>query len=347
MTLKLLGTLILILLLLVEPCYGQEVSWPMQVPHGLDDQTSYYLSQEYRELIKRRNILQKKISAFPLKCTGIKASNEALKSECMNLKHAIEAQWQRYEDDKEAYEASLRDKISSSVNALEARIRELIALIDQDKEQIKRLGFDSRAQDLEEWTRVAKEGKALIEDKVFKESISVVFGACQLALKSRASTSIKSLNPWNDDKLIKQIRSVGIDEPFLEEAIRKVASVNGKPEMLEALKECTKRLEQTWVIYGIGNELVKKPGKLEPIAQAIVSILKMVSQINPIAGLLLDDLTLLGPAMYFTSKANIERFTALNEQQLDILKGISDRLKAHMQGLKAAKKRLAALQPYR
>ncbi len=143
--------------------------------------------------------------------------------------------------------------------------------------------------------------------------------------------------------MLRELHSLGINEPYLEEAIRKVAATRGKPEILENLQYYNKVLKRTWDTYAAGKKLVSKPGNLEPVGQAMVTLLKWGLELNPVASLLLDDLTILGPTMYFTSRARIDQFTKLTEEQLKALKVLSSLIKTHVQQLNSAKKCLATL----
>jgi tetratricopeptide (TPR) repeat protein len=226
---------------------------------------------------------------------------------------------------------------------LEARERKLRADIASDQEAIRRLGFERRAEDFEEWNRLSASAKEEFKAKTLDSLLSVTLTGVKTGTRQLAG-----LNPPTANRMISQLKSVGVGDPYLFDAIRRVAANQGKPQMAQAVNEFIERLGQAKDIISTANALDTRPrGDIIPILEGIATALSWGLQDPRLeaaaASAQVIAYSWLSAATSAVGVQQVQRLSELTTDDLRILKILSTRLQNNVRELTHVKSELAVL----
>src|SRR5208282_6776409 len=137
---------------------------------------------------------------------------------------------------------SFNDEVSRAPSiarsAVEAHIAELRGTVRDDEAAIQRLGFAKRAQDFDDWDKLAEDAQREYE----RETRDALTDLAMAGLK-RGITTVGSLNPPTANHIVSELKAAGVGDPFLLEAIQRLGSVSGKPGVARTANEALDRVK--------------------------------------------------------------------------------------------------------
>lgn len=205
--------------------------------------------------------------------------------------------------------------------------------VNADEAAIRALGFAQTAKDFEEWEKHAKAEQAEFQVKLAEVAIGNVLIGAKEAVKS-----VKSLNPWNAQKIIGKFKAAGLEDPKLNAAIRRLAATSAKGKVVwindwQEVVENLKRVKDTFFLgVSAGKEgHIDKKLLLEAIATALTWLLK-----DPVLELIVADVQVAAAYAYaVTAVVQIDKLTALEETQLKSLSSLKTRTEDDWKALNA------------
>ena len=254
------------------------------------------------------------------------------------------------------------DLPKSTPDALESQIAAQQGRIDDLKNQIKRIGFDKRADDFKAWDDLAEKSKNefhqktldLVMDQVKQGAEDQAMKGLQKglgkALDSKAVARLKSLNPFNDDKLINELRKKGFSNKTLEDAIKGIANTKGKPKMLADAKDAVSHLDEYkdgWDKLKEAKEAVAKFATGNKLEASKATLELFVN--DPTLKLLISDVEFASASLYNNAVQNVaanevERLTDMNEDGLLTLKRLQCSMEKAVKTKNAAQRKLDNLE---
>ena len=123
-------------------------------------------------------------------------------------------------------------RLHGEIDRTRARIR-------QDQTNLRRLGLPTVQNAFETWEKLTDDERRQLWKGTLLSALTVSLEAVKTA-----SRPIGSFTPPQANALITRLRAKGITEPFLEEAIRKVAMTSGKPEMMKNVRDLADAIGQ-------------------------------------------------------------------------------------------------------
>lgn len=248
------------------------------------------------------------------------------------------------EDGRDHYVAATL-RFNSIVDA-EVSINELKTRIARDQEAIRRLGFSSRAEDFQEWEKLADEARGQFEEQALSSITDLLFAGAADANKAVIAGTGR-LNTFSSQKLIGRLKEKGISDERVLNVIREIGAAKGKPARAKATKELIELVEKKGDLFNISQQINDNPGDIKTAAEAATTILSWGLQ-GPLAGVFASDVQFMYASLYNNltrrmSMENIARLTTLTEQQLKNLSVLTGVLKKHASELQAARENLENL----
>ena len=215
--------------------------------------------------------------------------------------------------------------------------------IDLDMGAIQNLRLSTRAEDIEEWTKLSEESQAELKGKALDALISNGIDAAKAATKP-----IASLNPWSANKKISELHAVGINIAPLDKAIRAVASVKGKPEMADAIRDLLDAIADARDEYSKEQDSTEAKTEQDLLNVQLNTVGSLLTDYleNPELKILFSEIDVTTAAIYNNvthriAAGRIDQLTSLTEQELSSLKFIDLLLQRHVKILNMARDALA------
>ena len=335
--------IITILIFLPSITYGKAPPppFPALVPQGLPKQEQSMFLQQRAKLLDERNKLEQEIQSQRSQCEHVEVGT---------------AQWEfcnkwrsKLGNEYDDYSNSVKNFNQDLIRGTEVLVRDLHDRVKIEVKSLKDLNLEKRAEDLskdfEEWGKLADETKVEWEREILKTLLGLAKQAVEvLAIESmvwgtKAGTKvITSLNPPEANRWITWLKSVGLNDPQLFDAIRQVAYTSGKPEMRPAINYLL--------------DLVGKYTHLVITNETKTDSTEVLASITGLAGwefrFLTYELDFTALCIYDNISmridlAKINRLTKLNEDQLKSLKRSRDLLKDTFDKIKRAEQDLTTL----
>lgn len=220
---------------------------------------------------------------------------------------------------------------NSAAEKTGAQYRKARLRVTAGQEAIRQLGFTTDSERFALYEGVAREQKEELQNKIFDALFDQALeGTTMLA------QSAKSLNPWNVNKAIEMLKEKGFKNEAVMKALRKIASVQGKPEMAAAYKEfteCVKAAKEGW---NTGKNQAKEPEHAE--AHLALGMLKVL-QGNPELGLIVTAVEFSESIAYlYYLTGEVKELTKVTDEKLKTLATLSEKLKKDVAEMNAAKK---------
>jgi len=225
----------------------------------------------------------------------------------------------------------------------QSKVRNLKEQVEQDQRAIQNLGLRRRAEDFEAWMALSEEAKEAFETETLDALMTTTLLNVQAGTKK-----VGSLSPPKANSYISRLRSKGVDEPYLFDAIRGLSRVQGRPQLARRvnifLDQMSKAKDSYSMAKGISQEsLTDYSAKLEALGTVLgwavedPGLTFLVAEIRWTSASLYNNLT------RRVAKDQIETMTNLTEEQLKALKRLTEVLRGHVQQLGAARMELAKL----
>lgn len=216
---------------------------------------------------------------------------------------------------------------------LEKHLNNIATQITETLKAIKNLGLDKRAEDFEEWEKLADDARNEFEKQTLETILDLFFTGALDADKAEIG-SIGRANPFSSQKWIGRLKAAHVKDERLWKCIREIGAATGKPEGARANIELLEVLEKESDLQEIAIKESADPGKIKTKAEAICAILCWGLK-NPMAGAFGSDVQFMFASLYDNaarraSLANIDRLTNLTESELGRLKILSARIKELM-----------------
>jgi hypothetical protein len=190
------------------------------------------------------------------------------------------------------------------------------------------LNFALTASDFEDINNLTQDRKDALED----EAVGAMFGAALDEASSRAVLKTASLNPFNAQKYIGQLKSVGIQIGPLNNAIRNIALVKDKRQLAEAFNEFAGVAESSYEGYKLKDKDLARA-----VAVASIGIVGSLRN-QPELGALATETDLL-IALYYAGQmeSGIDQLNSMTDAKLLKLTELTKRLQQHVGDLNELK----------
>ncbi|HSE19548.1 MAG TPA: hypothetical protein VLB46_20970 [Pyrinomonadaceae bacterium] len=221
--------------------------------------------------------------------------------------------------------------------SIASRINILRAQVESNQQAIRNLHFEKSVAEAEEWAELSQAAR--------KELVEATLNAYFENLLNLTSTIAKigSLSPPKANKLISDLRALGIDEPYLFVAIRKLASVRGKPAVAKQVANVIERFRKA-------KDATRTSGsdegmKIERL-QGLVMAVGMATEI-PGVEIVIADAEAFAALVYSGAVIKIgddrvAKITQQTEDDLRSLKRLFELLATHVRELNEAKQQLSS-----
>lgn len=239
----------------------------------------------------------------------------------------------------------LEDEIDAAVAAerkrLQARDKQLEQHIAMDLTAVRNLGFDRRAEDFEEWEKLAGDAKREFEHTVSKEATSLIASG----VKDGILSGVKKLDAAKVEKWVGFLQKQ--DPPPVEiiSVLRRMASVSDADRLKLATdaKYLAKLIENVAKTAKVGGWKDGLPVLLEILCDGFPSEASRQCKLFK-ATANATVASLYNNAARRVAQTEVERLTSLTESQLKVLATINGLLVKHVKERREVKAKLKELE---
>lgn len=331
--------LVIFLLGMVAPV-GAQVPQPIPVPAELPDPPRGQLIQRRTALLDERDVVRSRVAANRAKCQSV-LEKSAAAAECTAaqgpLKQAIEA----YAGAVRAFNDHIAAAILVERKRLEEIDRQLSAAIERDLTAIRRLGFSRRAEDFEEWEKLAEDAQKQLEDTVKGEVINAIASAVQ----DRMLHGFKKFDAETSRRWIAYLEKR--DPPMVETAaiLRRIASLSDSDRARLAIeaKYLVKAIENMHKVSPVRTWTDAAPVMLDMICQGFPTE-PIHSQCKAFRAI--SKITVAAAYNNVTRRVaitEVQSLTKMTEDQLKALEKINELLVKHVRERNDVRTKISAL----
>lgn len=226
---------------------------------------------------------------------------------------------------------STATKLEGSLDTL----RKYQIKVEADEAAVRALGFERTAKEFEEWEKLSEEARR----DFFLKFADVAIGHVLIGAKE-ATPVVKSLNPWQSQKIIGKFKSAGIEDPKLFELIRSLAGksarakgnwIKEQQELLDGLKKI-KDSFFTGVTVGLNREHLDYKLAAEALATALSWLIQ-----DPALELVVLDFQLFAAYVYAsTGVVQVDKLLAVADKNLATMRDLKLRMEEDWKALNAA-----------
>lgn len=212
-------------------------------------------------------------------------------------------------------------------------------LVDTDISGIKALNFNADVQQFETFEKLSEEQKKEFESKAAMALVDQALEAGKMA-----ADSAKSLNPWNVNTAIKDLKAQkwvktaeakGLKTDLVFSAMRRIAAAKNKPDAAAAYKLFVREAQVAREGYTAGRDMAKEPDTAG--LRFLLGALKAV-EVSPEAGLVVTSAEFIESAawIYWLNKLENQQM-AVTDLKLAQLAKLVKQMKTHVPKLKEAR----------
>jgi hypothetical protein len=217
---------------------------------------------------------------------------------------------------------------STACDSARANIGSLQAKVAQDQEAIRRLGFSQQAANTQEWQNLSEEARV----QLMSDAVGGLLAAAQ-----KANSWAGSLGPPTANKAISRLRSAGINNDLLNQAIRQLGATPGKPAVAAEIKDFLNGISITKDSAMLAAAPMDREAKLTALSDVLSYF-----ETNPTLALLAADLATTTSLIYYgyvqhKGSAVVDQLTNLSEADLRSLKRLSAQLTNDVKALNTLK----------
>lgn len=201
--------------------------------------------------------------------------------------------------------------------------------VKRDQAAIQSLGFQQKSEDIEAWTKLAGNART----KFMRDTFDMLLANTNAALDAGGS-----LNPPSANRLISDLRAANVDFEPLNNAIRSLASTPGKPATAKQWRDLIDAFQRAKDSPVVARSIVEgdQQSRLEALSKALGWLER-----DPNFALLAADLQFTTSSAYNNfarrvSQDQIDKLTALSENDLEHLKSLSKQLETDVRAWNAA-----------
>lgn len=228
------------------------------------------------------------------------------------------------------------EEVNRSDSALTSQICATRDLIAADQKAIAALNFALTAGDFEEIGKLTEDRKVALQD----EAVGAMFGAVLDEASTRAVLKTASLNPFNAQKYIGELNGLGVKSRSLNDAIRNIALVKGKPQLADAFNKFVGVAKSTYDGYEL-----KDKDAARAVAVASIGIVGTLRDQSELGALATETNLLI--ALYYAGQmqSGIDQLNSMTNTKLLTLTELAKRLQTHVGQLNELKQNWAAQFP--
>jgi len=198
-------------------------------------------------------------------------------------------------------------------------------LIKRDEDGIKALNFEVTAKDLEEIANLTNERKVELEE----EAVGAMLGAVLDVTSERAVMATTSVNPFNAQKYIGQLKKIGVQSSVLNDATRNMAHVQDKRELAEAFNKFAGAAKSVYDGYE-----VKDKGRAKAAAVILIGVIGALRNQPELGAIVAETNLLIALAYSGRLETQIDQLNSMTESKLVTLARLTQRLQDHVKLLK-------------
>jgi hypothetical protein len=288
-------------------------------------------------LMQERTILHDKINGLNAKCAAV-AKGSALAASCLKnqaeLLSALNSHIRQSNNFNAAAQAAIVASTSPALvpTSSPANVKFCAAKlkVSADERAIQQMNFGNDERSFEMFENVSKAQKTKFEGKALGALLDQGIEATKIA-----ANSARSLNPWNVNTKINELRAMGLNNDMIFTGLRKLAATEDKPAMAEAYKDLVGLVQSAKEGYDTGKDMAKEPQNAT--LRLLLGVLK-VAQGNPELGIAVTAADF-GESFAYLGYMSVEvgDLAQVTDDKLVLLKSRIERLKADVVSLKAAK----------
>ncbi len=301
-------------------------------------------------LVKRAQIEQQRKGVLDAgarhneRCRAVKEDSPEHR-DCVASRDRLGAQIKALRAAADALEDEIDAAVALEKKRLSVRDGEISAAIERDVTAIRRLGFDRRAEDFAEWEKLGAEAKARFE----KEIIDSATDAAIAKVRGSVLDGFKSFDDAQAARWIGRLAKVEPRPVELIALIERLAKVKDKAQIAESAELVLDRIKK---LQKAGQAL--QPAGAAQAREALLLMgLDLVCDVVPPPGDKsckafkaagkLTAASLYNNAARRVALDEVERLTAMTEEQLRALAKINQLLVAHIQDRNEVRAKLRAL----
>jgi len=160
-------------LILPNTSIGQ-VSQPIPVPSGLSGQEQTDLLEQRSHLVDLARSLDQEIQSQTSQCESVNTKDFGRVQFCQQWHDKLNVKYRNYLNNLKFYRKAVVTTVDAERQRLEAQDKTLTQAIERDLLAIHNLGFDRRAQDFEEWEKLATDARRDFEHTVSAEAAGLI-----------------------------------------------------------------------------------------------------------------------------------------------------------------------------
>jgi hypothetical protein len=308
-----------------------------EVPDCLPQTIRVQLLEERSGLVEQFKGYNNKVDEFRGKCSLVHEGTDRY-YRCLSQQNYLQKRQGELVEINYAFKHKVDLAVAAMRAPLQQHIEKLRDQIHSDETAIRRLGFQKRAEEFDDWIKLAETAQKEYERETRDALIDLAIDKGLEGLK-QGITTIGSLNPPKANKCISQLKALGVGDPYLFGAIRRLALVRGKPARARAINNFLDRVKDAVE----AARIEKSEGKLDAFTELLGELVT-----DRQLSLLLIEIKFATAALYNNvaqrvSQHELMRLTALNEQELKALQKLSELLEKDVRQLNNAKQELALL----
>jgi hypothetical protein len=324
------------LLGLATPTLGQSIPALTTLPATVASSNPELVGRRVT-LMQERATLHAKIDSLNGQCTAIVEGSVAAASCKRNqrlLLSALNSHVQQSNDFNAVAQAAIVASTSpapvpagspANVKFCAAKLK-----VSADERAIQQMNFGNDERSFEMFENVSKAQKMKFEEKALGALLDQGIEATKMAAKSA-----KSLNPWNVNTKINELRVMGLNNDAIFTGLRKLAATKDKPAMAEAYKDLVGLVQSAKEGYDTGKDMAKEPQNAT--LRLLLGVLK-VAQGNPELGIAVTAADFVESFAYLGyMSVKVGDLTQVTDDKLALLKSRIERLKNDVVSLRKAK----------
>lgn len=309
----------------VSPSRAASLPQPPDVPSSLSGPKRATLELQQQNLEKRRRALAAEIDANNAKCDP--EHDETTEAGCIWERGQLRANYGKYMADLRVY--------------LESRVMSLREQTKGYAHAMNQLALNKRAEDIEGWADLASEAQKQYIEQTREALMDTALAFAKHAIQGQLRARYGSFGPPWANARITQLRSIGIEDPTLFDAIRDIAAHPGKPLEAQKINYLIDAVEAYWKSYRSQHASAR-----DEQGEALIRVLSIGLSAAPQLEALAAESRWTISALYRSGAQNlsageIDRLTSLTEAQLGRLKDLTTKMEATGKDLRQAKQDLA------
>jgi hypothetical protein len=316
-------------------------------PQSVIDTVRQELLIQHGRLTSARDAVLRAAADLVRDCTDVPETSASI-GPCRQRQGRIDTRRVAYNSDADGYNARV-------VFELDKRIADMRAAIAADQGAIRNLGIarGAEAEALGSYAAAVNQEWIDQRDAAFKNAAMAFAGFAIQTARTRglqtssAKAAIAGFRKADADRLTNGLREAGINEPEIADSLQALATATDT-EKGKAVENLLDRLRKARTVWDLKDLLPHGESAKWLAGNAILTVFVPDPRMKLLGKLTLAEVR----ATFYAINANIElrlingqidRLSALTDQQLGILKVLSARLSANVDRLNAAKAERAAL----